>query len=131
MVAIAHETAAEMSGRCSADDETTGLVLFGLRRSLAREAVTDELYNDLEAVLGEGAKPSPSEVAAITERLRSAATQLVEVVPYLVKPYPIDEMRRVIEMSARQPPPEGAHGHLIRFAMAILTLLDLMGDEAA
>lgn len=131
MVTIAHETAAEMSERCSADDVTAGIVLFGLRRSLAREAVTDELYDDLEAVLGEGAKPSPSEVAAIAERLRRVTTQLVEVVPYLVTPYPIDEMQHVIEMSARQPPPERAHRHLIRFAMAVLTLLDLMGDDAA
>lgn len=131
MVAITRETAAEMSGQCSADDVTAGMVLFGLRRSLAREAVTDELYDDLEAVLGEGAKPPPDEVGVIAERLRRATTKLVEVVPYLVTPYPVDEMRRVIDMSAQQPSPEQARGHLIRFAMAILTLLDLMGDAAA
>ncbi|WP_206441066.1 DUF6415 family natural product biosynthesis protein [Streptomyces boncukensis] len=131
MVAITREAAAQMSGRCSADDVTAGMVLFGLRRSLAREAVTDELYDDLEAVLGENAKPAPDEVPAIADRLRRATTKLVEIVPYLVAPYPIEEMRRVIDMSVQQPPPEQARGHLIRFAMAILTLLDLMGDDAA
>ncbi|NGO66828.1 hypothetical protein G5C65_00310 [Streptomyces sp. SB3404] len=128
---MTREAAAQMSGRCSADDVTAGMVLFGLRRSLAREAVTDELYDDLEAVLGENAKPAPDEVPAIADRLRRATTKLVEIVPYLVAPYPIEEMRRVIDMSVQQPPPEQARGHLIRFAMAILTLLDLMGDDAA
>ncbi|MFJ8953517.1 DUF6415 family natural product biosynthesis protein [Streptomyces sp. NPDC102381] len=130
MVAITREAATQMGGQCSADDVTAGLVLFGLRRSLAREAVTDALYDDLDAVLDEDAKPTSDEVPVIAGRLREATTKLVEIVPYLVRPYPIDEMRDVIDMSVEQPPPELARGHLVRFAMAILTLLDLMGDAA-
>lgn len=131
MVAITRETAAAMSGQCSADDVTAGMVLLGLRRSLAHEAVTDELYDDLDAVLGDNAKPALDEVPATADRLRRSTTKLMDIVPYLVTPYPIDEMRRVIDMSVQQPPPEQARGHFIRFAIAILTLLDLMGDEAA
>jgi hypothetical protein len=133
MVTITREVTAEMVGRCSADEVTTGRVLAGLRRWVAREAVSDALYEDLEAVLGEHASPAldPEEVAAIAARLRRATTGLVAIVPDLVKPYPIDEVRRVIDMRAQQPPPEEARGHLVRQAVAILALLDLMGDAAA
>lgn len=133
MVAITREAAAEMSGQCSADEVTAGMVLAGLRRSVAREAVSDELYDDLEAVLGEHADPAPDEdeAAAVAARLRGAVTELLRIVPYLVTPYPIDEVRCVIDMRAQQPPPEDTRGHLVRMAMAILTLLDLMGDAAS
>jgi hypothetical protein len=131
MVAITHETAAGLSRRCATDDVTMGRVLAGLCRAIAHEAITDELYDDLEAVLGEHANPAPGEVPAITKRLRDAATRLVEITPYLVTPYPLDEIRSVIDMSAEHPLPDGARSHLVRFAMGILTLLDLMGDAAS
>jgi hypothetical protein len=107
------------------------MLLAGLRRSLAHEAITDELYDDLEAVLGEHGRPAPHEIAVIAGRLRAATTTFVEIVPHLVKPYPVDEMRHLIYLSAEHPHPEDAHGHLRRFALAVLALLDLMGDEAS
>ncbi|MGW8375996.1 hypothetical protein [Streptomyces sp. ODS28] len=100
MIATKRESAAVMAGQCSADEMTAGMVLFGLRRSLTREAVTDELYDDLDAGLGEGARPAADEVAAIADRLRTATTALVQIVPHLVVPYPVDEIRRVINLSS-------------------------------
>ncbi|MFJ9752611.1 DUF6415 family natural product biosynthesis protein [Streptomyces chartreusis] len=64
----------------------------------------------------------------IAVRLRDATTTLVEIVPHLVRPYPLDEIQRLIHVSAEHPRPEGAHGHVRRFALAVLALLDLMGD---
>jgi len=130
MAAVALGAAAELNRRCSADDVTTGKVLFGLRCSLAREAVDDELYEDLEAVLGEDARPDPHQVKNIAWRFRQATTRLVEILPYIVIPYPLAEIRRVIDVSAEQPAPEEGHGHLVRLALAILALLDLMGEAA-
>ncbi|MFF4806432.1 hypothetical protein ACFY1U_50110 [Streptomyces sp. NPDC001351] len=131
MVAVTREVAAELTGRCSTDDATLGVVLFSLRRSLAREAISEELYDDLEAVLGEFSRPDPDEVGVIADGFRKTTTKLVEIVPYLVKPYPIDEIRRVIDVSAEHPCPEHAQGHVVRFGLAILSILDLMGDDAS
>ncbi|MFE6164130.1 DUF6415 family natural product biosynthesis protein [Streptomyces sp. NPDC056486] len=131
MVAITREAAAELSSQCSTDDLAAGMLLFGLRRALAREAVSDELYDNLEAVLGQDATPTGDEVPAVANRLRTATTQLIEIVPYLVTPYPTDQMRCVINLSAEQPCPQNERGHLVRFASSILTLLDLMGEVAS
>lgn len=120
-----------LNGDFSNDDATAGRVVFGLRRLLAAEAVSDELYDDLEAVLGQFAvRPSPTATAALADRLRTAAAQLVEVVPLLTTPYPAPQIRRVIELSAERPAPRDAHAHLVRFASCILTLLDQLGDIA-
>jgi hypothetical protein len=54
----------------------------------------------------------------------------VNVVPYVVSPYPVDEVRRLIDLRTQWPRPQDAHGHLVRFAMTILNILDLMGDAA-
>ena len=102
-----------------------------MRRSLASEAIDEQLYEDLEAVLGEHAHPAPHEITAIAERFRQAATKFVEVVPYLVRPYPIHEMRRLIYLSAEHPHPDDAPVHVRRFALAMLAILDLMGDTAS
>ncbi|MFD7409979.1 DUF6415 family natural product biosynthesis protein [Streptomyces sp. NPDC059866] len=132
MVPVPVDIAAQLlSRRSSNDPETLGVLLAGLRRSLAHEAIDDELYDDLEAVLGEHAHPAPYDIAVIAGRFREATTTLVEIVPHLVSPYPIDEIRRLIHVSAEHPRPEGAHGHLRRFALAVLALLDLMGDDGS
>lgn len=99
-------------------------LLVALRKSLVDETV----YEDLEAVLGEYASPTPGEVATLTSRLREVLQQLVEIVPYRVAPYPVDEMRLVVRLGDEHPSPQDAHGHLRRFALAILTVLDLMED---
>ncbi|MEV7090123.1 DUF6415 family natural product biosynthesis protein [Streptomyces sp. NPDC093085] len=121
------------------DDATARRVFFGLLRLLAAEAITDELYEDLETALGEFAtRPSPAEAAVTADRLRDTATRLVEVVPRLIQPYPVGQQRytmnqlnTVINLSAEQPTPEDAHGHLVRLASSILTLLDHLGDVAS
>ncbi|MFF2845552.1 DUF6415 family natural product biosynthesis protein [Streptomyces sp. NPDC058001] len=138
MTASLHETS-RPSGDFSHDDATADRLLYGLRRSLAAEAITDDLYDDLESVLGEYAvHPSPAEGTAIADRLRHTATQLADVIPYLIKPYPTDQQRHaidqlgaVINLSAEQPAPENSHGHLVRLASSLLTLLDQMGDVAS
>lgn len=131
MVAVAADVAVRLGQRASNDRETLGGVLYGLRRSLAREAIDEQLYDDLEAVLGEYAHPAPHEITASAERFRKATTDLVEIVPYLVRPYPVGEMRRLIYLSADHPHPDDAPSHLRRLALAILTILDLMGDSAS
>lgn len=69
---------------------------------------------------------TPVDVAG---RFREATTTLVQSVPHLLRPYPLDEIQRLIHVSAEHPCPESAHGHLRRFALAVLALLDLMGDD--
>ncbi|QYX82823.1 hypothetical protein K1J60_08045 [Streptomyces akebiae] len=120
-----------LSRRTSDDHETLGTLLYSLRRSLASEAIDEQLYDGLEAVLGEYPHLAPHEVTTIAERFRKATTKFVEVVPYLVRPYPIDEMRRLIYLSAEHPHSDNAPGHLRRLALAILAILDLMGDTAS
>ncbi|WP_234329992.1 DUF6415 family natural product biosynthesis protein [Streptomyces viridochromogenes] len=130
MVAVTADVAAQLLSRPSSNDhETLGVLLAGLRRSLAHEAIDDELYDDLESVLGEHAHPAPGQIVDIARRFREATTTLVEFVPHLVRPYPLDEIQCLIQVSAEHPSPDGAHGHLRRFALAVLALLDLMGDD--
>lgn len=118
--------------RFSNDVETAGRVSFGLRRSIASEVVSDELYDDLEAVLGEDARRlSSGERAAIADRLRQITPALEDVVKRLVQPYPEEQMRHVISLSLEQPGPEDVRGHCVRFASSVLTSLDLMGALAS
>ncbi|MEV7886923.1 DUF6415 family natural product biosynthesis protein [Streptomyces sp. NPDC002817] len=132
MVAVTDDVAQQLLSRQTSDDQGTLVtLLYSLRRSLAGEAVYEHLYDDLEAVLGEYADLDPDEVTVIAEWFRTAATNFVEVVPRLVRPYPEDEMRCLIYLSAEHPRPDDALGHLRRFALAILAILDLMGDAAS
>ncbi|MEV0487389.1 DUF6415 family natural product biosynthesis protein [Streptomyces sp. NPDC050508] len=131
MVAVTADVAAQLLNRQASTDEVTmGALLYCLRRSLAYEAIDEQLWDDLDAVLGEFAPPAPYEMADIATRLRTATTGLVEIVAYDVRPYPVRQMRRLIFLSAEHPPPDGVRGHLNRFAMAILAVLDLLGDDA-
>ncbi|MFC8006582.1 DUF6415 family natural product biosynthesis protein [Streptomyces olivaceus] len=138
MTTVVHETASRLHGLYAEDDETTSRVWLGLRRFLVSDAVTEELYEDLEAVLGEdAARPSSADCAAITSRLRSATAELVNVVPRLITPYSemdakavANQMPIVVLLSAERPAAGAEYGHLVRFANAVLTLLDLMGEAA-
>ena len=122
--------ASQLLRRPSANDRyTLTRFRYALRRALAHEATDDQLWDDLDAVLGEFA-PAPHEIAHITARFRTATTTLVEIVPHLVHPYPLGPMRRLIFLSAELPSPEGARGHLNRFAMGLVDVLELMGDDA-
>lgn len=132
MVAVTAGVAAQLlTRRNSNDHDTLGTLLYSLRRSLAREAIDEQLYDDLDAVLDEYAQPTPHQITAIAERFRKTTTEIVGVVPYLVRPYPVEAMRRLIHVSAEHPHPDDALGHLRRFALTILTILDLMGESAS
>ncbi|MFD7445666.1 hypothetical protein [Streptomyces sp. NPDC059909] len=66
MAVVTNDDSAQMlSRRYSTDVTTLGSLRSSLRRSLAHEAVTDELYDDLEAVLGAYSRPASIEVSAI------------------------------------------------------------------
>ncbi|MFJ9889511.1 hypothetical protein ACIQRW_27155 [Streptomyces sp. NPDC091287] len=131
MTALMCESAAPLPVAAFANDaETASRVDLGLRRFLASDAVTVDLYDDLETVLGEdAARLSAEDSMAIVCRLRAVTPTLRYVVARLLRPYP-SEMDDVMARSSEFPGPEDAHGHLVRFASSILTVLDLMGDLA-
>src|SRR5262245_4232118 len=104
MVAVTAGVAAQLlTLRTSNGHDTLGTLLYSLRRALASEAIDEQLYGDLDAVLDEYARLAPHEITAIAERFRKTATKIVEVVPYLVRPYPVEAMRRLIYLSAEYP----------------------------
>lgn len=131
MTAMVYESAAPLPVAMFANDaETASRVDLGLRRFLASDAVTVDLYDDLETVLGEySAHLSAEDSAVISDRLRVVAPTLNDVVRRLLSPYPT-EMDVVMVRSSESPGPEDVHGHLVRFASSILTILDLMGELA-
>lgn len=131
MTALVYESAAPLPVATFANDaETASRVDLGLRRFLASEAVTVDLYDDLETVLGEdAARLSPGGSIVISDRLRDVAPTLKDVVGRLLSTYP-PEMDAVMVRSSEFPGPEDAHGHLVRLASAMLSVLDLMGELA-
>ncbi|MGW6604407.1 hypothetical protein [Streptomyces sp. NPDC055036] len=72
---------------------------------------------------------SDEEAARISDRFRRATTQLMQVVPHRVAMYPAEELRLLLALRDERPEPDQAVPHLRRFALAILALLDLMGDD--
>ncbi|MFD0551595.1 hypothetical protein ACFQ0X_22190 [Streptomyces rectiviolaceus] len=90
MTAVAYETASPLPVAMFANDDATACrVDLGLRRFLASDAVTTDLYDDLETVLGEdAARLSPEDSEVIAHRLRDVAPTLKDVVERLLKPYP-------------------------------------------
>ncbi|KPI06240.1 hypothetical protein OK074_4218 [Actinobacteria bacterium OK074] len=129
---IAADAVARLLSRPAPDNrETLDLLFAGLRRVLVREAVGEQVYDDLEAVLGEYARPGPYEVSvAVAARLREVAATLVEeVVAYVVEPYPVGAVERLTAVCAEQPCARDARGHLVRLALAVLEILDLLGDD--
>ncbi|WP_228982234.1 hypothetical protein [Streptomyces sp. DH12] len=119
-----------LAGLVSNDTATVHRALAGLRRSLAAEAITDQVYTDLNAVLDEDADPAPDQALLITERLRATSALLIGVVPRLTHPYPTEAMLRLLDVSAHHPHPAETRGHVRRLALAVLTVLDLLGDDA-
>lgn len=77
------------------------------------------------------ASPPPEEAARISDRFRRATTQLLQVAPHRVAMYPTDELLRLIALRDERPEADHAVVHLRRFAVAILAILDLMGDDAS
>ncbi|MFF8387413.1 hypothetical protein ACF053_27770 [Streptomyces kanasensis] len=119
-----------LAGHVSNDTATVRRALAGLRRSLAAEAVTGQVYDDLNAVLDEGADLAPEQVLLIAERLRATTALLIGVVPRLVHPFPAEEMLRLLDLSTHHPHPAETCGHVRRLALAVVAVLDLMGDDA-
>ncbi|TXL87699.1 hypothetical protein [Streptomyces sp. IB2014 016-6] len=72
----------------------------------------------------------PDEATRISDRFRRATAHLMQVVPHRVATYPTEELRLLVSLRDEQPTPDQAAAHLRRFAFAILTVLDLMGDDA-
>ncbi|MCL7376997.1 hypothetical protein [Streptomyces sp. 35G-GA-8] len=72
---------------------------------------------------------SEEEVARIGDRFRRAIAQLTHVVPHRVSTYPTEELRLLLALRDERPEPGAALAHLRRVALAILNLLDLMGDD--
>ncbi|WP_435244255.1 hypothetical protein [Streptomyces sioyaensis] len=129
-----------------------------LSRSLADEGIPDDLIATLEEVLSDrpgAAAPArkmggllarlglpvprqrppevaplgPEDAARISDRFRRATRLLVQVAPHRVAFYPTEELRLLIALRNEQPAPGEALSYLRRYALAIVALLDLMGDD--
>jgi hypothetical protein len=133
MVTVTGAVAVELLCRpVSSHEATLRRIAFSLSRSLADDGIGDDLYDALEEVLGERAHPDPDEAKLISDRFYRATDQLMQVVPHRVRTYPTHEMRLLLGLRDECPSPDQAvpHLHLRRFALAILAVLDLMGDDA-
>lgn len=53
----------------------------------------------------------------------------MHVVPHHAAMYPTDELRRLLALRDERPSPNQALSYLRRYALAIVALLDLMGDD--
>lgn len=72
---------------------------------------------------------SQEEAARITDRFHRATAQLLQIVPHRVRWYPTQEVCRLLALRDERPAPDEALSHLRRYALAIVDLLDLMGDD--
>ncbi|MEV4864564.1 hypothetical protein [Streptomyces ossamyceticus] len=99
-----------------------------LLRSLAAEVVNAQTFEDLEAVLGEHAHPTLRQAAYIAARFDETTRRLIRYMPYL-GPYPVDAITHLTMLSTQHPPIEYTHGHLRRFALALLDVVDQVGDD--
>ncbi|MFJ3710374.1 hypothetical protein [Streptomyces sp. NPDC090053] len=73
---------------------------------------------------------SDEEAARISTMFGRATTQLVQIVPHRVAEYPTEELRLLVALRDERPAPGETLAHLRRYGLAILDLLDLMGDDA-
>ncbi|WP_235464269.1 hypothetical protein [Streptomyces platensis] len=71
----------------------------------------------------------PEDSARIADRFRRATRQLLQVAPHRVAFYPTDELRQLIALRNERPAQGEALSYLRRYALAIVALLDLMGDD--
>lgn len=71
----------------------------------------------------------PDDATRISDRFRRATTHLMQIVPHRVAMYPTEELRLLISLGDEQPTPDQAVAHLRRFALAVLAIIDLMGDD--
>ncbi|MEV5338338.1 hypothetical protein AB0K93_07605 [Streptomyces sp. NPDC052676] len=142
----------------TADDETRCHLLYRLCRSLADEGISDDLISTLEEVLSDRPGPAPrstrldellvrlgfpvrrqppptvaplsaADAARISDRFRRATRQLIQVVPHRTTVYPTEELRRLLALRDEPTPLSDALPYLRRYALAIVAILDLMGDD--
>ncbi|MGW3118538.1 hypothetical protein ACWDBW_15610 [Streptomyces sp. NPDC001107] len=73
---------------------------------------------------------SEDEAARITDRFNRATAQLVQVLPHRVGWHPTEEVCRLLALRDARPAPDQVLSHLRRYALAIVDILDLMGDDA-
>ena len=66
----------------------------------------------------------------LLDRFRRATRYLIEVIPYRVTVYPTAEVRSLLLLCDGSPAEGEGLAYLRRYALAILAVLDLMGDDA-
>ncbi|AIA06712.1 hypothetical protein [Streptomyces noursei] len=159
MVAVDVATATGLLRRpVTENDVAKRRLIHVLSRSLADEGIPDDLITTLEEVLSDrpGAvaparkmdgllarfglpaprqRPpevcplGPEDAARISDHFRRATRLLVQITPHRVAFYPTEELRLLIALSNERPDPSEALSYLRRYALAIVALLDLMGDD--
>ncbi|GHG95364.1 hypothetical protein [Streptomyces rubradiris] len=155
MVAVDQSTAAVLLSQPAASEVgTIQQYLSSLRRSLVAEGISDDLYDALDKALGEDPDAAPGaprrvwavlrrrsgrapsltvdEATRICDRFRRATTQLVQVVPYRVSWTPTEKLHLLRVLRGQQPDlgnPVEYLPYLRRYALAILDVLDAMGDD--
>ncbi|MEV7384381.1 hypothetical protein [Streptomyces lydicus] len=72
---------------------------------------------------------SHEEALRITNRFRRATRQFLQIVPHRVAMYPAEELRLLIALRDERPHPDEALSYVRRYGLAIVALLDLMGDD--
>ncbi|MGW3952904.1 hypothetical protein ACWEKM_18715 [Streptomyces sp. NPDC004752] len=159
MVAVDDATAVELLKRpVTAADQAKRRIAFRLASSLAREGISDDLIDTIEEVLSirpasaashpkldgllarlglplprlqspEAAPLTAEETARITDRFHRATRLLLQVVPHRVAVYPTEEVWLLCTLRDEHPGHDGALSHLRRYALTIVSILDLMGDD--
>ncbi|MFI8944140.1 hypothetical protein [Streptomyces syringium] len=149
-----------LRGQVACEDEVKRRIAYLLARSLADEGIDDDLIDTLEEVLSdrpagpatrgrkldallvglgfplrrrripEVAPLSDEDAARIADRFRRATRQLAQVVPHRVARYPTEDLRRLLALRDEQTAPGEALPYLRRYALAIVAVLDLIGDDA-
>ncbi|MFJ4800131.1 hypothetical protein [Streptomyces murinus] len=160
MVAVNAATGAKLlSQPVAATDEVVRRLRHALSRSLAADGIGDDLIGSLEEVLSDRpALPTagrwfdgllmrlglplppllPPAVTPLSEeaerrlldKFRRATRQLIEVVPHRVTVYPTAEVRHLLLLCDGSPAEGEGLPYLRRYALAILAILDVMGDDA-
>lgn len=159
MVAVDNPASPALRQSFSADDDTARRIGEALLRALVAEGISDDLIDTLEETFADrpaavrrrrfdglllrfglplprrkppaAAQPfSQEEAMRITNRFRRATHQLVRVVPQRVQMYPTEELGRLLALYDEQPEPGAELAYLRRYALVIVALLDLIGDDA-
>ncbi|MFF2852973.1 hypothetical protein ACFVT5_42830 [Streptomyces sp. NPDC058001] len=146
------------SGQAATAERLERQLAFLLSRSLAADGISDDLIDMLNEVLadrpGRAARSrtfdglldrlvflvrrrrpstvmplSGADAARINDRFGRATRQLLQVVPHRVTMYPTEEVGLLLALRDETPAPDAALPYLRRYALAIVGLLDLMGDD--